>query len=71
MPFSHKRPEFVGGEVETVEVGETVFALNFVDSELDLAESVVFIGLEVGKGDFKDSAFKGVVGVFETSCTID
>jgi hypothetical protein len=32
---------------------------------------VVFIGLEVGEGDFKDSAFESVVGVFETSCTVD
>jgi hypothetical protein len=71
LPFSNKGTEFVRGEVEAVEVCETVLALYFVNSELDLAESMVFIGLEVGEGDFKDSALESVVGVFETSCTVD
>lgn len=49
-----------------MEVGEAVLALNFVNSELDLAEGVVFVFLEVGEGDFEDAAFESVVGVLET-----
>jgi hypothetical protein len=46
-----------------VKVGEAVLSLDFVDAELDFAESVVFVLLEVGEGDFEDAAFEGVVGV--------
>jgi hypothetical protein len=40
-----------------VEVGETVLTLDFIDSEFDFAKGVVFVGLEVGEGDFDDAAF--------------
>lgn len=53
-----------------MEVGETVLALYFVDAELYLAEGVVFVFLEIGEGDFNDSAFKGVVRVFETGGSV-
>ena len=46
-----------------MEVGEAVLALDFVDAELDFAEGMVFVLLEVGKGDFEDAALEGVVGV--------
>ena len=45
LPLSDEGSEFVGGEVETVEVGQAVLALDLVDAELDLAESVVLIVL--------------------------
>ena len=54
-----------------MEVGEAVFALDFVDAELDFAEGVVFVVLEVGEGDFEDAAFEGVVGVFEAGGAVD
>jgi len=49
-----------------VKVGKAVLALNFVDSEFDLSESVVFVVLEIGEGDFEDTALQGIVGVLET-----
>jgi hypothetical protein len=57
LPFANQGAEFVGGEVEAVEVGETVLTLDFIDSEFDFAKGVVFVGLEVGEGDFDDAAF--------------
>ncbi len=54
-----------------MKIGKTVLALDFVDSELDFSERMVFIVLEVGKGDFEDAAFECVVGVFETGRAID
>jgi hypothetical protein len=63
LPLADERAQLVGGEVQPVEVGEAVLALDFVDAELDLAEGVVFVFLEVGEGDFEDAAFEGVVGV--------
>jgi len=50
-----------------VEVGQAVAALNLVDTELDLAEGVVLIFLEVGEGDLEDTALESVVGVLQTS----
>jgi hypothetical protein len=39
-----------------VEVGEAGFALDFVDAQLDFAEGVIFVLLEVGERDFEYSA---------------
>jgi hypothetical protein len=46
-----------------VEVGEAVLALDFINSQLDLAESTVLILGEVTKGDFDNTTLKVVVGV--------
>jgi hypothetical protein len=64
LPFANERFEFIGSERHAGEIGETVFALNFVDAEFDFTEGVFFIVLEVGEGDFKDSAFESIVGGF-------
>lgn len=71
LPLSDKRSQLVGCEVETVEVGQAVLALNLVNSELDLAESVVLILLQVRQGNLNDSALQGVVGVLQTGGTVD
>jgi hypothetical protein len=54
-----------------VEVGQAVLALDLVDAELDLAEGVVLIVLEVGEGDLEDTALQGVVGVLQTAGAVD
>lgn len=54
-----------------MEVGEAVLALNFIDSQLNLAERVVLIFLKVSKGDLKDSTLESLVGVLETGGTVD
>lgn len=56
LPFPHQRTQLVGCEVETVEVGEAIFTLDFVDTQLDLAEGMILILLEVGEGDLEYSA---------------
>lgn len=71
LPLADERPQLVGCEVETVEVGQAVLALNLVDAELDLAEGVVLILLQVGEGDLDDAALQGVVGVLETGGPVD
>lgn len=47
LPLADERSQLVGCEVKTVEVGQAVLALDLVDSELDLAESVVLVLLQV------------------------
>ena len=59
------------GEVETVEVGQAVLALDLVDAQLDLAEAVVLILLEIGEGSLEDTALEGVVGVLQTGGAVD
>lgn len=67
LPFANERAQLVRSEVESVEVGEAVLALNLVNSQLDLAEGVVLILLEIGEGDLEDTALERIVGVLETS----
>ena len=71
MPLADEGAELVGGEVETVEVGQAVLALDLVDAELDLAESVVLILLEIGERNLEYPALQSVVGVLETGGTVD
>jgi len=59
------------GEVETVEVGQAVLALDLIDAQLDLAEAVVLILLEIGEGSLEDTALEGVVGVLQTGGAVD
>jgi hypothetical protein len=66
LPLADEGAELVGGEVEAVEIGQAVLALHLVDAQLDLAESVILILLEVGKGNFEYPALEGVVCVLDT-----
>lgn len=67
LPLADEGLELVGGEVETVEVGETVLALDLVYPQSNLAERVVLILLKVGERNLEDTALESVVGVLETS----
>jgi len=71
LPLADERAELVGGEVETVEVGQAVLALDLVDAELDLAERVVLILLEIGERNLDDTSLQGIVGVLETGGPVD
>jgi hypothetical protein len=54
-----------------VEVGQAVLALHLVDAELDLAESMFLVVLEIGQGDFENAALEVVVGVLQTGGAVD
>ncbi len=71
LPLADERAELVGGEVETVEVGQAVLALDLVDAELDLAERVVLILLEIGERDLEYPSLEGVVCVLQTGGAVD
>jgi hypothetical protein len=71
LPLADERAELVGGEVEAVEVGQAVLALDLVDAELDLAERVVLILLQVGERDLEYPALEGVVCVLQTRGAVD
>lgn len=53
-----------------MEVSQAVLALNFIDSQLDLSESMIFIVLEIGEGDFENSTLESIVGVLETGRSV-
>lgn len=67
LPLAHERAQLIGSKIQSVEVGQAVFPLNLVDTQLDLAEGVVFIVLKIGERDFENPAFKRVVGILQTS----
>jgi hypothetical protein len=71
LPLADEGGELVVGEVETVEVGQAVLALNLIDAQLDLAEAVVLILLEIGEGSLEDTALERVVGVLQTGGAVD
>ena len=54
-----------------MEVGQAVLALDLVDAELDLAERVVLILLEIGERDLEYPSLEGVVGVLQTGGAVD
>jgi hypothetical protein len=54
-----------------VEVGQAVLALNLIHTELDLAEGVVLVILQVSEGDLEDAALQRVIGVLQTAGTVD
>jgi hypothetical protein len=54
-----------------VEVGEALTSLDFVDTELDLAEGVVFILVKIGKRQLDDTSLEVVVAVSQTLGTVD
>lgn len=71
LPLADERAELVRGEVEAVEVGQAVLALDLVDAELNLAERVVLILLKVGERNLEYPALQGIVRVLETGGTVD
>lgn len=66
LPLADERAQLVGGEVQAVEVGQAVLALDLIDPQLDLAEGMVLVLLKIGERDLEDAALEGVVGVLET-----
>ena len=71
LPLADERSELVGSEVETVEVGQAVLSLNLIDPELDLAESMVLILLQIGQRYLNDPSLQCIVGVLETGGSVD
>lgn len=71
LPLSDKRSELVRCEVETVEVGQAVLSLDLIDTELDLSERVVLILLQVGQRNLENSSLQSIIGVLETSGSVD
>lgn len=47
-----------------MEVGQAVLALNLVNAQLNFSERLFLILVEIGEGDFDNTALQRVVGVF-------
>ena len=64
LPLANKGAELIGGEAHAVEVGQAVLALNLVNPELDLAEGLLLILVEIGQGYLDNTTLQRVIGVF-------
>ena len=63
VPLLDKRGELVLGDVHTVEVGEAIEALDFLNLDLDLSPGrLVSVVVELTEGDGEDTAAEGVSG---------
>jgi len=71
LPLADEGAQLIGGEVEAVEVGEAVLALDLVDPELDLAERVVLVLLQIRQRNLEYPALQRIVRILETSCPVD
>lgn len=54
-----------------MEVGETILALHLIHAELNLAEGMVLVILQISKRDLEDSPLQCIIGVLQTSSPID
>ena len=64
LPLANEGAELIGGEAHAVEVGQAVLALNLVNPELDLAEGLLLILVEIGQGYLDNTTLQRVIGVF-------
>lgn len=71
LPLADQGAQLVGGEIQAVEVGQAVLALDLVHAELDLAEGVILIVLQIRERDLEDTALQGVVGILQTARAVD
>jgi len=68
VPLLDETAELVAGDVHTVEVGEAVEALDFLNLELDLSPCVlVSVVVQLTEGDGEDTATEGVSGLLLSS----
>lgn len=47
MPFADEGAELVRGEVHAMEVGQTILALDLVDTQFDFAEGLFLVVIKV------------------------
>lgn len=70
LPFTNEGSKFIGSEIEAVEVGQTIFALDLVYAETNLSERVLLILLEIREGHLNDATLQRIVCVLKTSRAI-
>ena len=71
LPLSDQGSQLVRSEVQTVEVGQQVLTLNFVNSQLDLSVRVVLRTLQVSQANFEDTALQTISSVLQTGRLVD
>ena len=70
LPLPDKGPQLVGGEIQAVEVGEAILPLDFIDAKFNLAESMIFVTLQVSQRHLKDPPLQRVVRILETTSPV-
>ncbi|KAJ6121234.1 40S ribosomal protein S3aE [Penicillium sp. IBT 18751x] len=69
--FMDQGAQLIGSEVQAVEVGQAVLALNLIHTELNRTESVVLFVLQISEGDLEDTALQGVISVLQTTRAVN
>ena len=71
LPLADHGAELVRGHVHAVEVGEAGLALDLINAQLDLAEGVLLVLVQVSEGDLEDTALQSIVGVLHALGAVD
>lgn len=71
LPLANERSQLVGSEVQSMEVGQAVLALDLVHTKANFSERVVLILLEVGERNLNDTTFQSIIRILETCCPVD
>ena len=71
VPLTDKRAELVSGQIHSVERGEAVGALDVLDLELHLPESLVLILVQVSEAALDDPAPQSIRGDLGTLGAVD
>ena len=71
LPLFDQRAQLVGGHLEAVKVGEAALAGDLLDLQLDVAERVVHVAVQVGEAHREHAVGQGVFGVFEALGLVD
>ena len=71
LPLPDQGAQLVSGEIQAVEICQAVLSLDFIHTELNLAEGVVLIILQVCKRDLEDATLQRVVGILQSASAVD
>lgn len=72
LPFLDHGAKLVRGKGHSVKVGETRLSLDFIDTETELAEGLVFaLDVQVTKRHFQDTSTQTILRALQTLSTVD
>ena len=71
LPLFDKGAELIRGKVHSVEVGQAVLSLDFVNLETDLSERVFLVVVQIGQRNLKNTVLQVVIGIFQTLSSVD
>lgn len=64
LPLLDQRSKFVRCEIHTIEAGQAILALDFLDLQFDFTERLGLILVQISQAHFQDASLQSIVGIF-------